>query len=328
MPKHPILRFATWLTAAFVCFGLLFEVGVRIFWTSLPNILRTAIVGVRVVPWSEETLDLQKARFKLQEAESQPEAPDVLILGDSFTFCWMDSDECLVAHLNAHGWRALSAAVLGSGSTAQLGVLRNLLPSLRMRLVIWQWYYNDADDNCRFEQRAAIIQALAETSERPPVVGSGIGQYSALARMLGNWLRWRAFAPPQPPPDAFARSSELPCESDMASVLNDYDVGIALAAEQGVTVIIALVPYIDEIEGAQGADSPLEEASQLRQALLAHCAARRYHCVDPSEAFRAAHQRGQLIYDRADLHLNVYGNRLFAEALIAYIERHQLLPTP
>ncbi|MCE7945910.1 MAG: SGNH/GDSL hydrolase family protein [Chloroflexi bacterium CFX4] len=325
MLNYRILRHAGWLIAILVSLVLLFEVGVRVFWTALPHDLRMAIVGVRVLPWSEETLDLPQAKFKVEAAESQVESLDALILGDSFTFCWMASDDCWVEHLNTHGWRALSAAVIGSGSTGQLEVLHRLLPNVQPRLIIWQWHHGDANDNCQLARGSALAKAAAEAApERPSAVGSGLGQYSAFGRMIGSWLRWRAFAPP----NTLATDAALPCEGDMASVLNDYDAGIALAAEHNATVIIALVPYIDEVEGAQDADSPVEEARQLRRTLLAHCAARGYHCVDPLAAMRAADQRGQPAYDRADFHLNAYGNRLFAEALIAYIERHKLLPAP
>jgi lysophospholipase L1-like esterase len=322
MLKQSTIRRLTQLLGALISLALLFEISVRLFWAVLPNELRLAIVGVRILPWSEATLALPATKLKVQDAEAQAENLDVLALGDSFTFCWMDAADCWIAHLSAHGWRALSAAALGSGSTEQLSMLRKLLPRLKPRLIIWQWYHNDAEDNCRLERRAAVAQATAESApERAPVIGSGLGQYSALVRMIGNWLRWRALTPPQPLPIVSAPASETPCESDMQSVLSDYDAGIALAAEHGATVVIALVPHIDEVESALSA-----AVTQARQTLLDHCAARGYHCVDPFEALRAAYRSGQRMYNRADLHLTAEGRRLFAEALIAYIEKHKLLP--
>lgn len=323
MLKRRIFRRLARLIGALISLALLFEVGVRVFWTTLPNDLRTAIVGVRVVPWSEETLAPLGSGLRLETAESQPDAIDVLVIGDSFTFCWMDSADCLVAHLNAHGWRALSAAALGSGSTKQLNTLRKLLPNVKPRLIVWQWYHNDAEDNCRLARRAAAQATVESAPERPPVFGSGLGQYSALVRMIGNWLRWRALTPPQPSPVVSTPDSELPCESDMLSVLSDYDSGIALAAQHGVPVVIALVPYIDEVEGTQESSAAM---TQARQTLRDHCAAHSYHCVDPFETLQAAYQSGQSVYERTDLHLTAYGNRLFAQTLIAYIEQHKLLP--
>jgi lysophospholipase L1-like esterase len=324
MLKQSILCRLARLISALIGLALLFEIGVRVFWTTLPNELRLAIVGVRLLPWSEETLALPATKLKVQDAEAQAESLDVLALGDSFTFCWMDASDCWIAHLSAHGWRALSAAALGSGSTEQLNMLRKLLPSLKPRLIIWQWYHNDAEDNCRLARRNVTAQATAESApERAPAIGSGLGQYSALARMIGNWLRWRALTPPQPPPVVPAPDSELPCESDMTSVLDDYAAGIALAAEHGATVVIALVPHIDEVESAQESNMAM---TQARQILRDRCAARGYHCVDPFETLRAAYRSGQRMYNRADLHLTAEGRRLFAEALIAYIEQHRLLP--
>lgn len=325
MPKQSILRGVMRLSLVCLSLILLFEISVRLFWTALPHELRLAIVGVRLLPWSEQTLDL--TTFRADETVTQTEPLDILIVGDSFAFCWLDSEDCWAAHLSAHGWRALSAASLGSGSQVQLETLRRLLSNLEPRLIIWQWYYNDADDNCRLAQGNAAASAHI-APEAAPVIGSGLGQYSALARMVGNWLRWRAFTPPPPPPPPVTRPSEAPCEGDMASVLNDYDAGIALAAQHKAAVIIALVPYIDEIEGAQDSDSPIEKARQFRRMLLAHCAVHGYHCVDPTDVLREAYQAGQPTYNRADLHLTAYANRLFAETLIAYIERHNLLAVP
>lgn len=328
MLKNCSLRVVRWLIATLIALALLFEVGVRLFWASLPEPMRAAIVGMRVVPWSEERLTL--LNFRADEVLAQTAALDALVIGDSFAFCWMDSDECWAAQLSAHGWRALSAASLGSGSSVQLETLQRLLPNLQLRLIIWQWYYNDAEDNCRLARRAQLAQAPSQTPPEAPRggIGSGIGQYSALARLLGNWLRQSANAPLQAPPAIPLSDPKLPCESNMASVLSDYDAGIALAAEHGANVLIALVPYIDEIEDAQAADSSHEAARRLHQDLLAHCAERGYHCVDPTETLRAAHKGGQAVYKRADLHLTAQGNRLFAEALIAYIEEHGLLPPP
>ncbi|MBO9308704.1 MAG: SGNH/GDSL hydrolase family protein [Chloroflexi bacterium] len=321
MPKRRALRRLARLISALIGLALLFEIGVRLFWTTLPNELRLAVVGVRILPWSEETLVLPAAKLKVQDAKAPADNLDVLALGDSFTFCWMDASDCWIAHLSAYGWRALSAAALGSGSTEQLDMLRKLLPSLKPRLIIWQWYHNDAEDNCRLARRGAAAQTTAESEpERPPVFGSGLGRYSALARMIGNWLRGRASTPQQP---SLAPAPEPPCEGDMTSVLDDYAAGIALAAEHGATVVIALMPHIDEVEDAQ---SPHEAVTQARQTVRDRCTARGYHCVDPFEVFRAAYQSGQRIYGRADLHLTPEGRRLFAETLIAYIEQHGLLP--
>ncbi len=328
MLKSCSLRMVRWLIAALICLILLFEVGVRVFWAALPEAMRAGIVGVRIVPWSEERLTL--LNFRVDAAAAQTATLDVLIVGDSFAFCWMDSEECWAAQLNARGWRALSAASLGSGSAVQLETLQRLLPNLQPRLIVWQWYYNDAEDNCRLARRAQLAQAPSQTPPEAPRggIGSGVGQYSALARIVGNWLRQRANAPLQAPPTPPVSDSELPCEGNMASVLSDYDAGIALAAEYSARVIIALVPYIDEIEDAQAADSSHEAARRLHHDLLVHCAERGYHCVDPTETLRAAHEGGQAVYKRADLHLTAQGNRLFAEALIAYIEEHGLLPPP
>ncbi len=163
---------------------LALEVLMRAGYGLLPPSIRGAIENVRRVPWSEETIapqppwvpdrdyqnmvppGLKNRRLYFSDGQfdittislwggragfrsNPPEWPvDLAVVGDSFTFCFNAFADCWVQRLHSgYGWSTMNLGQRGTGSLAHLQILRTFGVPLEPRVVLWQWYGNDANED-------------------------------------------------------------------------------------------------------------------------------------------------------------------------------------
>ncbi|MBN2305460.1 MAG: SGNH/GDSL hydrolase family protein, partial [Anaerolineae bacterium] len=73
---------------------------------------------------------------------------DGVAVGDSFTFCFTDEDECWVQRFGAlTGRNIINLGITSTGSLSHLRVLEGFGLPLEPPLVIWEWFGNDANED-------------------------------------------------------------------------------------------------------------------------------------------------------------------------------------
>lgn len=202
---------------------LLIEIGIRVFFDSLPPGVQGDIQHVQRVPWSDEKLipempfildrDFQArlpvglknqfvhwgdsmfhfdtiAAWDGHRAGLRSDPPrwplQILTFGDSFTFCWTEVKDCWVRQLqDRNDWHVFDAGIPGTGSSGQLALMKEIAPPFKPKLIVWQWFNNDISDNYD------LARARDETPELPTGVfgdpvppATGLSKYSAVAAML------------------------------------------------------------------------------------------------------------------------------------------------
>ncbi len=277
-------------------------------------------------------------------------ALDILTFGDSFTFCWTAWEQCWVETLDIEGgWNVFNAAIPGTGTTAQLNLMKELAPPWKPALVVWAWYNNDLSDNYDLARiRDEVGELPGAPADDPVAPPSGLGQFSALAQLINA----NVSPPPRLTPfkhyetvlvngrRLLVHTNEYP----YATVIDAYprtqygwERGIAAQAEGqdlvkawGGRLLIVVIPtkeeaYAEFLTEAVG-QAYLDQMAISRERLLAECEVRGWLCLDTLPAFREAIRRGQTIYYGFDSHLDSSGNRLLAEMVEAYIAENQFIP--
>jgi hypothetical protein len=94
-----------------------------------------------------ETLWGSRPAFRTQQAFVDRYVDGVAV-GDSFTFCFVDEDACWVQQFGVLANRnIINLGITSTGSVSHLRVLENFGMPLQPRLVIWQWFGNDANED-------------------------------------------------------------------------------------------------------------------------------------------------------------------------------------
>lgn len=368
---------------------LLLEVGLRVAFDALPPAIQGDIQNVRRLPWSEETIlpqqqfiidrDFQVRMpvglrgFPVRWSDAQftydtisawdghraglrsdpPEWPlDIVTFGDSFTWCWAAWSDCWNARLRSdHGWRLFNAAIPGTGPYGQFNLMKELVPPLKPKLVVWLWFPNDMSDDYDLSKIRGEVGDLSKGPYPDPEPAlTGVKSISAVWKIIDARLN---------PPQRTSRyqhyqhltlnGREMSIHTDeyphpYALVYGDTQFGLdhnlkthreaaTFLQAEGVKLLIVLLPvkeeaYRDQIVATLGAGyAPyLEAVGEGRRKLLAQCAALAVTCVDALPALQAAVNAGQTVFYAFDSHLDKVGNELLAAIVADAITANQLLP--
>jgi hypothetical protein len=363
----------------------LLEVFMRVGFDALPPETQAVIQHVRVVPWDDRHLipvlpftgsieyharippglknykvHWGDTRFTFDtislwdRAEgfrtNEPEWPmDIVAVGDSFTFCWTDFDDCWVQQLNHdYGWHVMNLGVPGTGSVAHGNILRDYAPPMEPAVVVWQWFGNDYKDDYDFAVMRGDTDLLAVpevTPEAVPDYGK-LAEYSTVYRYLRDWIDKRI----NPPEDAkdltptingreiAINDSQLSHDLSYESVAFGFeetnraleDAHAVLAdAGHGTQLVIVLIPTKEEVFADYVTDyldaDYIAMLAEGRAALMDVCAEKGWRCVDMTENLIAAVNDGQTVYNAFDFHLDAAGNQIVADTLGAYLIAEGLL---
>lgn len=364
---------------------LLIEIGVRLFFDALPVEIQSDIQAIQRAPWDDErlipvlpfTLDLNIQAYIAPNYVDYPVrwgdayftfttrgvdwhraglrspepiwAIDALIIGDSFSFCWVEESDCWAWRLQTdYGWHIINAGQPGTGTGAQFNLMREIAAPYEPRLIIWQMYSNDSQDDYDL---ARMNGRVSELQTPPPVMPPrelvGLEKYSVVAHLINNLIN-----PPPPPPVVHTKKVRIdgrtlmiasgtypPADNRLyESVAYGWEQNIAhytqghdYANSIGAQVLIVLIPTKEEAYRAKLMAHGVYDAaywSQVgdsRQRLLALCAQHEWHCLDMLPIFEQAIAAGETVYWGYDFHLDVSGNGLVAQAVDAYIRAHGLL---
>lgn len=358
------------------------EIFLRVGFDSLPRGTQGVIQHVRRVPWSDEHLipifpwetswEYQArippnlndypvhwgdAQFTFDTISlwdgaegfrtNEPQWPvDLVAVGDSFTFCWTDFEDCWVEQLHQEfGWSVMNLGVPGTGSLSHQMVAGTYATPLEPRVVVWQWYGNDYKD----DYDHARIRGEVEPLDGPPALSDAVpdygplADYSAVYRLLCDWLD---------------RQDENAEENEHVSLINGREVlfnrrlgshdlryemvqygwdrtvealdqSFAAMEGTGTEFVILLIPTKEEVY-AQWSAEPLGQDMidylvRGRTEMLALCEDRGWRCLDTTDAFIEAVGKGQTVYNGFDFHLDATGNLIAAQLLGNYLIEQGIL---
>ncbi|MBN1563883.1 MAG: SGNH/GDSL hydrolase family protein [Anaerolineae bacterium] len=363
----------------------LLEVFMRVGFDALPPETQAVIQHVRVVPWDNEHLipvmpftgsieyharippNLHDYKVHWGDTQftfdtinlwdraegfrtNEPEWPmDMVAVGDSFTFCWTDFEDCWVQQLHHdYGWHVMDLGVPGTGSVAHGNIMRDYAPPMEPAVVVWQWFGNDYKDDYDFALLRGDTAQLAVPDVAPAAVPDygTFAEYSAVYRYVRDWIE-KKINPPADEADLILTingrevavndsqlSHDLAYEATafgFAETIRAFEQAHTVLANagHGTELVIVLIPTKEEVYAAYLTDTlDADYIAMLaagRAALWAVCVEKGWHCVDPTEEFIAAVEDGQTVYNALDFHLDAVGNQILTDKLGAYLIDEGLL---
>ena len=298
-----------------------------------------------------ETLWNSRVAFRTTQAQVDRHV-DAVAIGDSFTFCFTDEEDCWVTRLGEKtGRNIVNMGIVGTGTVSHERILRDFGLPLKPELVIWQWFGNDPNEDF------GLAQLNGETAILPPddVPAARrnltwLHRNSAAVMLLDTLLRHpedqRAFTwtvpqqctqPGSPIDICFGQpylwgafDPNLPgnaygWERTRSAFSNAQD----MASGYGGRLVVVLIPpaelvYRELAEPLVGADH-YELLAQNHERITALCQAEALTCLDLLPEFRAYAPKGEQLYYRSDMHLNPYGNEVMAEVLAHYLTTEKII---
>lgn len=284
---------------------------------------------------------------------------DAVIVGDSFAFCFTESADCWVTHLEQDtGLGIVNLGQPGTGSHSHLLILQDFGTPLRPPLVIWQFFGNDFNDDYGLFSANGKLEPLADD-------GNTDGDDTGEQNELRSWLRgrsalyavlesvvpaWRRFRDPNAAKFDERYAVTLPTGEqlrfgqpyeaqalDMSRAVNQagYEISRAafnsaqeLVSSWGGQLAVALVPTREEVYEsltAAALGSDLEAIGSARLAMLDLCGELELLCYDALEDLQKRAATSELLYYADDLHWNPLGNRVFAELLREWLDESGIL---
>lgn len=293
-----------------------------------------------------ETLWGSKAAFRTRQA-AVDSLVDGVVVGDSFTFCFTDEDECWVQRLGVLTDRNLiNLGITSTGSISHLRVLATFGMPLEPPLVIWQWFGNDANEDFGLAELRGETE-IRSPNPPPPVpelnwLEENSAFYTLLKLMLGPEDEFEASLQFHDPEYAESRDVALAFGQpylwdafDMSQPHNQYgwertQEALHNAREMvdsyGGTLVIVLMPTKEQVyremsEPLLGEDK-LALLDQPYNMMRDFCEAEGFTCIDLLPVFTEYAEAGEQIYYTTDMHLNPDGNAALARYLADWLAQH------
>ncbi|PJF43134.1 MAG: hypothetical protein CUN50_01725 [Candidatus Thermofonsia Clade 1 bacterium] len=273
---------------------------------------------------------------------------NVMVFGDESTFCWTEFDDCWVTQFAERYGTWFNAGVPGTGTTGQFGLIEQIAPPTKPRLVVWAWYANDLRDSYRHD--------VSKSGTAPfyyylPLVNPSPKPSGASAMFMSVRLIERALGLNNDPAYEMVnvgnRSIRIPSTSrphpfSLSWAANRY--GLYRAQELfdkarqfvretfGAELLIVLIPskeeaYAKALSARFGQDY-IDSISAARRELIAYLESKGHRYIDALPALQAAVERGESVYYSVAEYLDPSGNRVLAQLVGEYIDRENLLSTP
>ncbi len=246
--------------------------------------------------------------FGLRDDEASLNAPEIIVLGDSFAMGWgVEQDETFAEILQQEsGLKVLNTAVSSYGTARELINFARLDRS-NLKYLIIQYYFNDFEENRTFLENNGKLRIMSEAAYDAHVRGHTrkkqyfFGKYFLIliahrAEFLVSLLRGRAGNPIQHPDVADDLSSEA--AKNFLDVLKRFGI-----EKLGVPVIVLDI-YQDSAKGG-GFIEALSDA--IQRTPRAHPNVK---VIDISKHFNRSH------FYIFDVHLNAEGHRVIAREIL------------
>ncbi len=273
---------------------------------------------------------------------------DGVVVGDSFTFCFTDEEDCWVQRLaQITGRNIINLGITSTGSLSHARVLTDFGLPLRPPLVIWQWFGNDANEDYGLAALRGETSVQSTNPAPPAPRRTWWDDHSALYVLLKLYLGqedefdatlqfhaplyaerghvrlafgepylWSAFDMTQPHNlDGWERGTAA------------IRAARAAVEEYGGRLVILLMPTKEQVY--RDLSEPLLGAEKLAvldtpyQMMLDFCAAEGLTCLDPLPELQKYAQAGEQLYYTTDMHLNARGNEVLAQWLAGWLGEGQ-----
>lgn len=356
---------------------LLLEVLLRVGFGVLPYGTQGILQHTRRVPWNEEHLippfpyilsyehqarvapnhhdfpvQWGDAKFRFDTISlwempvgfrsNPPQWPvQIVALGDSFTFCWVDFEDCWVQRLHANeGWSVMDLGIPGTGTLSHQSLIVPYVLPLEPQVVVWQWYGNDYIDDYDFDRiQNTVVEMDAPPKPQPDPELGAFADYSVVYRLL-RYFQYQANHPQRANGFTLTVNDRLmyftdqfgPYDFEYPATLYGYNRAVegleqsqaTFQTELNVPTLIVLIPAKEEVYAAfleDHLDSTYQaRLSEGRNRLWETCQAKQWHCLDLTDALIQAVEDGQTVYHAFDFHLDASGNAVMAREVAAYIE--------
>ncbi len=368
---------------------LVVEAAIRLLYGSLPMGLQISLRNVRVTPFTDQPLapeplwqsdgdyltivrpgavnSLQAGsptvtfhvssyawwggRVGFRSAQPDNGAVEAVALGDSFTFCFTELDECwtnILAQRTGLNLSNLGQPVTGSVSRARLYYDFVAKPDLKLkqpRLVLWQFYGNDYND----DYGLAVLNGTAKTppkaaeSPRPlpqTPLAIWLRENSAIYLLISALIRGKDAGIEQFVDPYHAAAGKVDLWFGQGYIRQSFDMaeprnleGEALSQQailetrdlvekNGGRFVVLVMPTKEEVyrplTEPQMGKTALDAIAEPRLRLLDFCKMHSLVCLDLLPKLQEQ-ANGQLYYP-ADQHLNAQGNRVVAAAVAEFLE--------
>ncbi len=281
---------------------------------------------------------------------------DVVIVGDSFGFCFTELDDCWVNLFAANdnlGVVNLSQPVTGSESHTRM--LRDFGAPFEPPLVIWQFFGNDFNDDYGLHVFRGDIEPIVDEIDAQTAAPESTSLTAWLSRnsvayavletaLTGQWTGapdQGAFQPQYSVPYADGQTMQFGklyerTALDMSRPANQYGLERSREAFQEAQqqvagwegqLVVIIIPTREEVydnltEPIMG-KAELDKQRSARLAMLDLCGELSLSCLDLLPGFQALAAEGQALYYADDMHLNPAGNQALAALLTEWLEANQ-----
>ncbi len=297
--------------------------------------------------------------FRVPSKDWEPRWPiDAVVVGDSFTFCYTEYPDCWVQRLDSdHGMSIVNLGQVATGSISHLNILTTFGLPHQPRMVIWQWYGNDFNDDYGMALMNNQISAV-EAPEAPQLLPPPPPSPSPLVKWLekNSAVYWIMRTVTTPKPDLYKYQRFVDPHlvndgdmvfsygrpytsksSDLSAEKNQIGMGLSqskiieardLLASQDIQLVILLIPSKEEVyrrwtEPTLGAQQ-LNLLAQGRLEMLSFCQDSELLCLDSTTALTAVAERENPVYLPYDTHLNVAGNQVITDELWRFLTENRL----
>lgn len=279
--------------------------------------------------------------FRVPSPGWAPRLPaDVVVVGDSFSFCFTEYADCWVGRLaGQHGLSIMDLGVPATGSISHGRILQSFGLAYHPRIVIWQWYGNDFNEDYGLTHEGVTgVAAPVYPDDKDLPTWTGWFKRNSAVYALGRYIAAsRQFADQNPVWVDHYRISDgslnlmygRPYTVDAQGMNNPRNqAGVELTRQalqtardtlsaQGIPLVVLLIPTKEEVyrawtEPVLGA-SWLDPVIEGRQKMMALCQDLKLICVDVTDALTAHAGRKELLYWPLDSHVNPAGNQVIAD---------------
>ena len=288
---------------------------------------------------------------------------DAVVVGDSFTFCFTEYEDCWVTRLEQNtGMGLVNLGQPATGTRSHYLILDGYGKPYNPPLVIWQFFGNDFNDDYGLLSYRDEIEKL----DGDVVADAEAHQKTLDTSGLAGWLRTNSVAFSvlevaltgsrgglNPTDDQFGERYEVelangqrlgfgqpyePLALDMERPANQagrdasresFQNALDLTESWDGKMIVLIIPTREEVYESLTTDllgDDLGKIKSARLAMLDMCEELAMLCYDVLPDLQNFAEQGESLYYYDDMHFNPNGNRILADLVQVWLDEQGLLP--
>lgn len=319
-----------------------------------PNITDALYGPHQTVVFHVDTVQILDSRMGFRTSPvQQGDEIDVAVVGDSFSFCFTEFDDCWVTRFEAEtGLRTMNLAQGSTGSMSHWRFIETFGQAFQPPLVIWQFFVNDFNEDYQL--------AVTRGEVAPIDYGPKVPDYAKEAGPILTWLRgnsvaWVVAETALVGEQAYISDFErfyftrphtieynghtLKFGQLYEQVATDWDdprntSGIPMTTDAlrmaketvegwGGRLAVFLIPTREEVYRPLTApilgDEAVDKLGDPRREMLKICDDLDLTCLDLLPQLQSYAEAGEHLYYTEDMHLNPRGNAVVAELVRGWL---------